>query len=144
MAFIDDAVVYATAGLEQDHHTGHVIVAARPIGTLVMTSLHDRPSSARSSRRLAIASLVLSCAGPVWFVSPLVGLPWLWAWGAGLIAAGGGAVLGHVARRRRPAPSEGGYDLALAGVVIGWSVACIGLLGLAVFGLSAYLDAGTS
>ena len=70
---------------------------------------------------LAIASLVVSCAG-------VLGLC---AYGLGGFLGIVGAILGHVARRQIRERGEGGEGLALAGVIVGWLTTVIALLATA-------------
>ena len=70
----------------------------------------------------AIASLVVSC----------VSILGLCASGVGSLLGVLGAVFGHVARRRIRTSGAGGSGVALAGIIVGWSIAAIGLLLLAV------------
>lgn len=91
-----------------------------------------------------VASLVASCLCPVWFLSSWAAFSWIWGWGMSTVMAGVGAVLGHLARRRAPALGGGGYDLALASAIIGWTLACLGFVVMALLALASYLDAGTS
>jgi hypothetical protein len=72
---------------------------------------------------MAIASLVVSC----------VSVAGLCTWGIGAILGLVGAVLGHVAQRRIRNTGVGGSGMALAGVIVGWSVFAIGLIIAAVF-----------
>jgi hypothetical protein len=67
---------------------------------------------------MAIAALVVSC---------VAGLG-LCAYGVGGLLGIPGAILGHVARRRIRATGAGGDGLALAGIIVGWIAAGIGLL----------------
>jgi hypothetical protein len=73
----------------------------------------------RPTEGLAIASLVVSCAG-------ILGLC-LWSIG-GLLGVIG-AILGHVARRRIRATGAGGAGLALGGIIVGWIVTAVALAG---------------
>lgn len=70
---------------------------------------------------LAIASLVVSCASVLglclWSVGGLLGLV--------------GAILGHVARRRIRTSGAGGAGLALAGIIVGWTVTALSAVGIA-------------
>ncbi len=89
--------------------------------------------------------MVLSCACLLWFPLSVVALPWMWTWtwSIGTIIAGIGGMLGLIARRGSPY-RVGGYDLAGAGSVIGWTAVSVGVLALAIFKLGTYVDAGTS
>jgi hypothetical protein len=71
----------------------------------------------------AIAALVVSCVAALG----------LCAYGLGGVLGIAGAVLGHIARSRIRASGAGGDGLALAGVIVGWIAAAIGIL--AVVGL---------
>jgi hypothetical protein len=75
----------------------------------------------RPTEGLAIASLVVSCAG-------VLGLC---AWTIGGVLGLVGAILGHVARRRIRRTGASGAGLALAGIIVGWVCTGIGLLGIA-------------
>jgi Domain of unknown function (DUF4190) len=72
----------------------------------------------RPTEGLAIASLVVSC------VSALG----LCAYGIGGLLGIVGAILGHVARRRIRVSGADGEGMALAGVIVGWVAAAIGVL----------------
>jgi hypothetical protein len=69
---------------------------------------------------LAIASLVVSCAGVLglclWSVGGLLGVV--------------GAILGHVARRKIRQTGAGGSGLALAGIIVGWVCTALAVLGV--------------
>jgi uncharacterized protein DUF4190 len=67
---------------------------------------------------LAIAALVVSC----------VAVLGLCGYGIGGLLGVVGAVLGHVSRRRIKATGAGGEGMALAGIIVGWIAAGIGLL----------------
>jgi len=66
----------------------------------------------------AIASLVVSCFS-------ILGLC---TWGIGSLLGVLGAIFGHVARRRIRTSGAGGSGVALAGIIVGWSIAAIGLI----------------
>ena len=72
---------------------------------------------ARPTEGLAIASLVVSCAG-------VLGLC---AWGIGGVLGLVGAILGHLARRKIQQTGAAGAGLALAGIIVGWVGTAIGL-----------------
>jgi Domain of unknown function (DUF4190) len=72
---------------------------------------------AQSTNGLAIASLVCSLAG-------------LFTCGVTSLV---GAILGHVARRQIRERGEGGDGLALAGVITGWIITVLALLGVAAY-----------
>jgi hypothetical protein len=92
----------------------------------------------RPTDGLAIASLVVSC---------MSGLG-LCAYGVGGLLGIVGAILGHVARRRIRVSGANGDGLALAGVIVGWVAAAIGVLAVAgivlLFTLSANSDYNTT
>jgi hypothetical protein len=71
---------------------------------------------------LAIASLVVSC----------VAILGLCTWGIGSLLGILGAIFGHVARRRIRTTGAGGGGMALAGIIVGWAIAAIGLILLVV------------
>jgi hypothetical protein len=71
---------------------------------------------------LAIASLVVSCAA----------VAGLCLWGIGGVLGIVGAILGHVARRRIRASGAAGSGLALAGIIIGWILTALSVVGAAV------------
>lgn len=74
---------------------------------------------ARVTDGMAIASLVVSCAAVLS----------LCAWGIGGLLLGTlGAIFGHVAKRRIRDTGSGGDGLALAGIIVGWISAVLGLL----------------
>jgi hypothetical protein len=89
---------------------------------------------ARPTEGLAIASLVVSCAGVaglcLWSIGGLLGIV--------------GAILGHVARSRIRATGAGGAGLALAGIIVGWVVTAIAVLGIAVFVIFLVRDSGST
>ena len=80
------------------------------------------PPRSQQTDGFAIASLVVSC----------VAILGLCAWGAGSLLGVLGAIFGHVARRRIRTTGVGGSGVALAGIIIGWSIAAIGMILLAV------------
>ena len=49
-------------------------------------------------------------------------------WGVGAVLGVVGAILGHVARRRIRTSGAGGGGIALAGIIVGWAMAAIGIL----------------
>ena len=57
----------------------------------------------------------------------------LCTWGIGALLGVVGAIMGHVARRRIRASGAGGDSMALAGIIVGWIIAAIGLLFLTFF-----------
>jgi hypothetical protein len=67
---------------------------------------------------MSIASLVVS----------LVGLVALVCYGGGGLLGIVGAILGHVARRQIRERGESGDGMALAGIIIGWAAAAIGVI----------------
>jgi hypothetical protein len=80
------------------------------------------PASARTNG-LAIASMVVA----------LVGLPFLFCYGAGGVMGLVGAILGHVAQRQVKQRGEQGGGMALAGIIVGWIVVVIALAIVAFF-----------
>jgi hypothetical protein len=85
---------------------------------------------------LAIGSMVVS----------IVGATLLFCYGAGGIVGIVGAILGHVARRQIKANKESGDGMALAGVIVGWIVAGLGLivLGFVVVGIIMFANSASS
>jgi hypothetical protein len=79
---------------------------------------------------MAIASLVVSCVAALG----------LCASGVGGVLGIVGAILGHVSRRRIRNTGASGDGMALAGIIVGWSVAAISLL--LVAGLIALIVIG--
>ena len=67
---------------------------------------------------MAIGSMVVS----------IVGATLLFCYGAGSIVGIVGAILGHVARKQIKASKESGDGMALAGIIVGWIVAGLGLI----------------
>jgi hypothetical protein len=65
-------------------------------------------------------------------VTAIVGAALLFCYGAGLPLGVVGAVLGHVSRRQIRDRGEGGDGMALAGIIVGWIVAGIGLVVVAL------------
>jgi hypothetical protein len=70
---------------------------------------------------MAIASMTTS----------IVGLPLLMCYGLGLPVSIVGAILGHIAKRQIRERGEPGDGMALAGIIMGWIGAALGLLGVA-------------
>jgi hypothetical protein len=81
---------------------------------------------------LAIASLVVSC-------SAVVGLC---TWGVGGVLGIVGAILGHVARARLKRNGREGSGLALAGIIVGWSLAVLSVAILVVLVVSVVHSGG--
>ncbi|WP_033343642.1 DUF4190 domain-containing protein [Catenuloplanes japonicus] len=79
----------------------------------------------RRTNGMAIASLVVS----------ILGVFSLACYGAGVLPAAIGAILGHVARRQIRTNGDDGDGLALAGIITGWIGTALGVLiiGLMVF-----------
>ena len=77
----------------------------------------------RPTEGLAIASLVVSCAG-------VFGLC---LYGVGGLLGIVGAILGHVARRRIARTGADGAALALAGIIVGWCMAAVSAAAVAFF-----------
>lgn len=69
----------------------------------------------RETEGLAIASLVVSCAAVLAACT----------WGIGGVLGIVGAILGHVARGRLRHNGKSGSGMALAGVIVGWSLAAL-------------------
>jgi hypothetical protein len=65
-------------------------------------------------------------------VTSIVGIVLLICYGIGVPIGIVGAILGHVARRQIRDRQEAGDGMALAGVIIGWIAAVLGLLGAAL------------
>jgi hypothetical protein len=74
----------------------------------------------RSTNGLAVASLITS----------VVGLATFLCYGIGIAAGVVGAILGHVSRRQIRSTGQDGAGLALAGIIVGWIAAAIGVLGV--------------
>ena len=72
----------------------------------------------RTTDGMAIASLVVSCVSIAGFCT----------WGVGALLGVLGAIFGHVARRRIRTSGAGGAGIALAGIIVGWAMAAIGVL----------------
>ncbi|WP_106127884.1 DUF4190 domain-containing protein [Pseudosporangium ferrugineum] len=84
---------------------------------------------------MAVASLVIS----------LIAIPGLCGWWIGGLLGVLGAIFGHVARRRIKRSGTGGGGMALAGIIIGWVVSAIAIIGAIVFvAILAADDSGTS
>ncbi|MFI5932736.1 DUF4190 domain-containing protein [Actinoplanes sp. NPDC051494] len=92
------------------------------------------PGVRRPTEGLAIASLVVSC----------VSVLGLCAWSIGGLLGVVGAVLGHVARRRIRTTGAQGEGMALAGIIVGWIIAGLGLLGAIFFAVVLFADVGSS
>ncbi|MEU4237763.1 DUF4190 domain-containing protein [Actinoplanes sp. NPDC026619] len=84
----------------------------------------------RETEGLAIASLVVSCAA-------VFGICF---YGLGGLLGIVGAILGHVARSRIARNGNNGAGMALAGIIVGWCVG--GLLILGVVGVIIYAASG--
>jgi hypothetical protein len=89
---------------------------------------------ARPTDGFAIASLVVSC----------VSVLGLCMWGVGALLGVLGAIFGHVSRRRIRASGAGGARMALAGIIVGWSMAAIGLILLTVVIVMIAVDSGAT
>lgn len=87
----------------------------------------------RPTDGMAIASLIVSCAG-------VLGLC---AWGIGGLLGILGAIFGHVAWRRIRRSGAGGSGLALAGILVGWTITVIGAICLAAVILLVVMDPST-
>jgi hypothetical protein len=90
------------------------------------------PPAGRPTDSLAIASLVVSCVATVG----------LCGYGLGGLLGVVGAILGHVARRRIRVSGAGGDGMALAGIIIGWIAAAVGVLALVGIILLVTLSSG--
>ncbi len=88
----------------------------------------------RPTEGLAIASLVVSCAG-------VLGLCF---WSIGGVLGIVGAILGHAARRRIRTTGAGGAGLALAGIVVGWVVTALAAVGIAAVVALLVIEPGTT
>jgi hypothetical protein len=80
---------------------------------------------ARRRSGLAVASMVTS----------IVGAATLLCWGLGAVLGLVGAILGHVARRKIRRSGEAGDGMALAGIIVGWIVLVLGVIGAALVGV---------
>jgi hypothetical protein len=69
-------------------------------------------------------------------VTSIVGAATLFCWGLGAIVGLVGAILGHVARRKIRTSGEGGDGMALAGIIVGWIVLALGVIGAVLVGLA--------
>jgi hypothetical protein len=72
----------------------------------------------KTTEGLAIGALVVSC----------VSVLGLCTWGIGAVLGLVGAILGHVAQKRIRANGSQGAGMALAGIIVGWSVFGLGLI----------------
>jgi len=79
-------------------------------------------SPPKTTSGLAVASMVTS----------IVGAATLFCWGLGGIIGLVGAILGHVARRKIRTSGEAGDGMALAGIIVGWIVLGLGIVGAAL------------
>lgn len=77
----------------------------------------------RTTDGFAIASLVVSCVAALS----------LCAYGIGGVLGVVGAIFGHVAKRRIRNAGTSGDGLALAGIIVGWIAAFLGLVAIALF-----------
>lgn len=80
------------------------------------------PPRSRQTDSFAVASLVVSC----------ISILGLCTWGIGSLLGVLGAIFGHVSRRRIRTSGAGGGGMALAGIIVGWSIAAIGLVFLTI------------
>ncbi|MEV4636117.1 DUF4190 domain-containing protein [Actinoplanes sp. NPDC049548] len=80
------------------------------------------PPGPRPTEGMAIASLVVSC----------VSIAGLCGWWVGGLLGVLGAIFGHVARRKIRQTGAGGSGMALAGIIIGWVVTAIAVVGAVV------------
>jgi hypothetical protein len=78
------------------------------------------PPAGRPTDGMAIASLVVSCVAAIG----------LCGYGVGGLLGIVGAILGHVARRRIRVSGAGGEGMALAGIIVGWVAAALGVLAI--------------
>jgi hypothetical protein len=85
------------------------------------------PPAAATTNGLAIASLVVSLTGL------LCGL-----------TAPVGAILGHVARKQIRERGEGGDGLALAGIIVGWVITGLMVVGVAIWVVAVGLAIGSA
>ncbi|HEU4423118.1 MAG TPA: DUF4190 domain-containing protein [Pilimelia sp.] len=81
------------------------------------------PAASPPTNGMAIASMVVS----------IVSIVGLCGYGIGGLLGILGAILGHVARRQIRERGENGDGMALAGVVMGWIAAALGILIIAAF-----------
>lgn len=92
------------------------------------------PQPSRPADGFAIASLVLSCVS-------VIGLC---TWGIGAVLGVLGAIFGHIARRRIRVSGAGGDSMALAGIIVGWIIAALGLLFLTFIIVMIATDSSSS
>jgi hypothetical protein len=83
---------------------------------------YGMPPAPPSTNGMAVAALVVS----------IVGALGLCGYGVGGVIGAVGAILGHVARKQIRQTGEGGDGLALAGVIVGWIAAAIGVVAILV------------
>jgi uncharacterized protein DUF4190 len=86
------------------------------------------PGGVRQTNGLAIASMVVSLASIV-----ICGFP-----------AIVGAIMGHVARKQIRERGEDGDGMALTGVIVGWIVFGLSMIGLAIYIFVIVLAIGTA
>jgi Domain of unknown function (DUF4190) len=71
----------------------------------------------RRTNVLAIVSLILSCAGLIfWFLLPI-----------------GGVVTGHIALAQIKRTGESGHGMALAGVIVGYALIALSIIGILLY-----------
>lgn len=88
------------------------VSGGQPYGGYGYPAYGAPPPANPPTNGLAIASLVCSLAGLLTCISAPVG-----------------AVLGHVARKQIRERGEGGDGLAFAGIIVGWIVTALGIIG---------------
>lgn len=81
----------------------------------------------RTTNGMAIASLVCSLSGFLTFLSAPVG-----------------AILGHIARKQIRERGEEGDGMALAGIIVGWIITGLGVLGCGAYVLFIVVLIGTT
>jgi hypothetical protein len=86
----------------------------------------------RPTDGMAIASLVVSCLGALSLCLYGIG---------GVVLGTVGAILGHVAKRRIRSSQAAGGGMALAGIIVGWIAAGLGLLIVGVIIVAIVMDA---
>lgn len=97
-------------------------------------SAYGQPMAKPPTDGLAIASLIVSC----------VAVAGLCTWGIGGILGIVGAILGHVSQKRIRNTGASGRGMALAGVIVGWSAAALGLVIIGVIAIAVATDASSS
>jgi hypothetical protein len=103
--------------------TGYTTPAVPPMGYGYPGYGYPMMPLQRRTSPMAITGMVLS----------ICGAPFLFCYGVGGLLGLAGAIVSHVARRQIKARNEDGGGMALAGIIIGWICAAVGLALVVLF-----------